>query len=163
MRDGRTQEPTSVVPVRQAQGRLDGTKGKVLTRILKRGSLHRLLFQARNHSPAVALEVFETTRLRAKNDDGDLSADQILLVFDALIQGEKGIEFGAFCGCEEVAIFQAGQPSVADSLAVLAGQVIASSLVDTLVDQDAHLGVRNGRAEDVSLLRVRREPLRARP
>ena len=139
-----------------------------------------MLFQARNHSPAVALdfhklpgldgfegseasgdkgkEVFETTRLRAKNDDGDLSADQILLVFDALIQGEKGIEFGAFCGCEEV-----GQPSVADSLAVLAGQMIASSLVDTLVDQDAHLGVRNGRAEDVSLLRVRREPLRARP
>ena len=185
MRDGRTLERTSVVPVRQAQGRLYGTKGKVLTRILKRGFLHRLLFQARNHSPAVALdfhklpgldgfegseasgdkgkEVFETTRLRAKNDDGDLSADQILLVFDALIQGEKGIEFGAFCGCEEVAIFQAGQPSVADSLAVLAGQVIASSLVDTLVDQDAHLGVRNGRAEDVSLLRVRREPLRARP
>ena len=156
MRDGRTLERTSVVPVRQAQGRLYGTKGKVLTQILKRGSLHRLLFQARNHSPAVALdfhklpgldgfegseasgdkgkEVFETTRLRAKNDDGDLSADQILLVFDALIQGEKGIEFGAFCGCEEVAIFQAGQPSVADSLAVLAGQMIASSLVDTLVD-----------------------------
>jgi hypothetical protein len=31
-------------------------------------------------------EVFETTRLRAKNDDGDLSVDQILLVFDTLIQ-----------------------------------------------------------------------------
>lgn len=89
-------------------------------------------FQCTNHSPAVALdfhklpgldgfegseasgdegkEVFET-RLRAKNDDGDLSADQILLVFDTLIQGEKGIEFGAFCGCEEVAIFQAVNPA----------------------------------------------------
>ena len=70
-------------------------------------------------------EVFETTRLRAKNDDGDLPVDQILLVFNTLIQGEKGIEFGAFFGCEEVAIFQAGQPSVADSWAVLAGQMIA--------------------------------------
>jgi hypothetical protein len=104
-------------------------------------------FQTPNHSPAVALdfhklpgldgfegseasgdegkEVFETTRLRAKNDYGDLSVNQILLVFDTLIHGEKSIEFGTFCGCEEVAIFQAGQPSVADSLAVLAGQMIA--------------------------------------
>lgn len=63
-------------------------------------------FQSTNHSPAVALdfhklpgldgfegseasgyegkEVFETTRLRAKNDDGDLSVDQILLLFDTL-------------------------------------------------------------------------------
>lgn len=105
------------------------------------------LFQTTNHSPTVALdfhklpaldgfegseasgdegkEVFETTRLRAKNDYGDPSADQILLVFDTLIQGEKGIEFRAFCGCEEVAIFQAGHPGVADSLAILAGQMIA--------------------------------------
>jgi hypothetical protein len=70
---------------------------------------------------------------------------------------------GDFCCCEEVAIFRPGQPSVADSLAVLAGQVSASSLVDTLVDQDAHLEVRHARAVGVSLLRVRREQLRARP
>jgi hypothetical protein len=71
------------------------------------------------------MRIFETARLRAKNDDGDLSVDQILLVFDTLIQGEKDIEFSDFCCCEEVAIFQPGQPSVADSLAVLAGQMIA--------------------------------------
>ena len=145
----------------------------------------KVRFRTTGHLPAVALdsnelpgldgfegseasgnegyEVFETTRLRAKNHDGDLSVDQTLLVFDTLIQGEKGIEFGDFCSCEEVAIFQPGQPSVADSLAVRARQMIASSLVDTLVDQDAHLEVRNARAVGVSLPRGRREQLRARP
>jgi len=48
-----------------------------------------------------------------------------LLVFDALIKGEKSIEFGAFCSAEQVAIFQAGQTSVADSLAVVTADMAA--------------------------------------
>jgi hypothetical protein len=65
-----------------------------------------------------------------------------LLVFDALIHGEKNVEFGCLCGLEEVAILKSCQSRVAGCLTIVTGQLIAESLIDTFVDQDAHLATR---------------------
>jgi hypothetical protein len=62
-----------------------------------------------------------------------------LLVFDTLIYGEKNIELRCFRGRKKLAIFQSDQSGVTGCLAIVTRQGVPESLIDTLVDQDAHL------------------------
>jgi len=62
-----------------------------------------------------------------------------LLVFDALIHGEENVEFGCFRGGKKVAILQSSESGVTGCLAIVAGQRVPESLIDILVDQNAHL------------------------
>jgi len=63
-------------------------------------------------------------------------------VFNTLIHGEENIEFGCFRSGKKVAILQSCESSVTGRLAMVTGQGVAESLIDTLVDQNAHLGTR---------------------
>ncbi len=64
---------------------------------------------------------------------------KFLLVFDTLIHGKKNVEFGCLRRCNKVAIFQSGQSSVTGCLAIVLRQRVPESLIDTFVDQNAHL------------------------
>ncbi len=79
-------------------------------------------------------EVMETVGLRTEDDNCDLSAGQVLLVFDTLIHGEKNVEFGCLCGLEKVAILKPYQSRVAGCFTVVTGERIAESFVDAFVD-----------------------------
>jgi hypothetical protein len=61
-------------------------------------------------------------------------------VFDALIHCEKNVKFGDFGCYEQLAILESGQSGVTGCLAIVIGQEIPESLVDTFIDQNAHLG-----------------------
>lgn len=98
--------------------------------------------EARETSGGEWQQVFQAIRLRAENHDGDLAGGQILLIFDALIHGEEDVEFGRFRCFEEVAIFQPGESGVPNCLALVTWERVSETLVDTLVDQDEHLGTR---------------------
>ena len=62
-----------------------------------------------------------------------------MLVFDSLIHGKENVEPGCFRGGKKVAILQSGQPGVTGRLAIVARQKVPESLIDTFVDQNAHL------------------------
>jgi hypothetical protein len=47
-----------------------------------------------------------------------LSPAQILLVFKAAIHGEQHIEFGGFCGSQEIAVLESSETSVSSGLAL---------------------------------------------
>ncbi len=63
-----------------------------------------------------------------------------MLEFDSLIRGEENVEFACFRSGKKVTILESGQSSVTGCLAIMTGQRVPESLIDTLVDQDAHLG-----------------------
>jgi hypothetical protein len=96
----------------------------------------------REASGYVRQQVFQTVRLRVKNDYCDISTGQILLVFDTLIHGKENVEFGCFRGDKEVAILQSSESGATGRLAIVTGQLIPESLVDALLNQNAHLGTR---------------------
>jgi hypothetical protein len=85
-------------------------------------------------------QVFEASRFGPQNHDGDVSASQILLVFNALIHGKENIKFGRFRRLEKFTIFQPRQSGVTSCLAVVGRQRIPESLINTFVEQNAHLG-----------------------
>jgi hypothetical protein len=68
-----------------------------------------------------------------------LATGQILLVFDTLIHGKENVEFGCLRRCKKLAIFQSSQSSVTGCLAIVIRQRVPESLIDTFVDQNAHL------------------------
>jgi hypothetical protein len=57
-----------------------------------------------------------------------------------LIHGEENVKFGYFRCCKKLTIHESSQPSVAGRLAIVTGQSVPESLIDTFVDQNAHLG-----------------------
>jgi len=63
-----------------------------------------------------------------------------LLVFETLIHGKENVEFGCFRRYKKLTIIQSSQSSITGSLAIVTGQRVAESLIDTFVDQNAHLG-----------------------
>jgi len=65
-----------------------------------------------------------------------------LLVFDTLVHGQENIEIGCFRGFEKLAVAQSSESCVPGCLAIVTGQRAAESLIDTFVDQNAHLGAR---------------------
>src|SRR5216683_740348 len=85
--------------------------------------------------------------------------------FDALIHGEENVEFACFRSGKKVAILQSCQSSITGCLAIVAGQRVPKSLIDTLVDQNAHLGAREQKvfcffeSSDGHLTRDGRKPL----
>ncbi len=81
----------------------------------------------------------ETVGLRTENNDCNLSAGYVLLIFDTLIHGEENVEFG---GLEKISVVKSCQSRVTGCLTIVAGQRIAESLVDAFVDQNAHLRAR---------------------
>jgi hypothetical protein len=85
---------------------------------------------------------FKTVRLRTENDNCKLSGDQILLVFDPLVDSEQDLESGFFRCHEKVPILEPGEASVTRSLAVVPMQSVPESLIHAFVDQNAHLGAR---------------------
>jgi len=58
-----------------------------------------------------------------------------LLVFDALIHGEENVEVAGFRSGKKVAVLQSRESGVTGRLAMVTGQGVAESLIDTLVDQ----------------------------
>lgn len=56
------------------------------------------------------------------------------------IYGEENVKFGCFRCCKKLTIHQSSQSSVAGCLAIVTGQRVPESLIDTFVDQNAHLG-----------------------
>ena len=63
-----------------------------------------------------------------------------MLVFDTLIDSQENIKFGRFRRVKELAILPSSQPSITDCLAIVAAQQGPESLIDTFIDQNAHLG-----------------------
>jgi len=63
-----------------------------------------------------------------------------LLVFDPLINSEGNIEFRCFRAYQKLAILESSKSGVTSCLAIVTGQRIPESLVNALVDQNAHLG-----------------------
>jgi hypothetical protein len=59
---------------------------------------------------------------------------------DWAIDGEKNVESGYFRSGKKVAILWSSKSRVAGGLAIVSGERVAESLIDTLVDQNAHLG-----------------------
>ena len=51
---------------------------------------------------------------------------------------EQHIEFGGFCGCEEIAVLESSETSVSSGLALMTGQVISETLGNTFVKKDLH-------------------------
>jgi hypothetical protein len=62
-----------------------------------------------------------------------------LLVFDTLINRKENVEFGRLRRYKELAIFQSGQPGETNCLAIVLGQRVPESFIDTFVDQNGHL------------------------
>jgi hypothetical protein len=58
-----------------------------------------------------------------------------LLVFDTLINGEENVEFACLRCSKNVAVLQPRQSSVTGRLAIVTGQSVPESLIDTLVDE----------------------------
>ena len=54
----------------------------------------------------------------------------------------RNVEFGCFRGGKEVAVLQPGEPGETGCLAIVTGQRVPESLVDTLVYKNAHLRTR---------------------
>ncbi len=112
-----------------------------------------------------AQQILQSVRFRTKNDDGDCSVSQILLVFDALIHGKKNIKFGRFRRAQKRAILQPSEPCVTGGLAIVIGQVVPESLIDAFIDQNAHLRackeklLRFFEGGDGQFTRNRRKPL----
>jgi hypothetical protein len=86
----------------------------------------------------VRQRVLQTVRLRVKNDYCDISAGQMLLVFDTLIDS-KDVEFGCLRRRKKLTIFQSSQSGVTGCLTIVIRQRVPESLFDTFVDQNAHL------------------------
>jgi hypothetical protein len=63
-------------------------------------------FDVREASGYVRQQVFQAVRFRAENDDSDTSSSQVLLVFDALVQGEENVKFDGSRCREEVTILE---------------------------------------------------------
>jgi hypothetical protein len=57
-----------------------------------------------------------------------------------LVHREENIKSRGFRRCKKLAILASRQPRVTRSLALMAGQIVPESLIDTFVDQNAHLG-----------------------
>src|SRR6266481_5316480 len=74
-----------------------------------------------------------------ENDDCNLSGRQILLVPETLIHGDENVEFGCSRGGKEIAVLQSGKSGKTGCLAIVTGQRVPESLIDALVDQNAHL------------------------
>jgi hypothetical protein len=56
-----------------------------------------------------------------------------------LIDGEENVEFGCFRNGKKVAILESREASVTSGLAIVIGQRVPESLIDTFVEQNAHL------------------------
>jgi hypothetical protein len=56
-----------------------------------------------------------------------------------LIDSKENVEFGRLRRYKKLAIFQSSQSSVTGCLAIVLGQRVPESLIDTFVDQNAHL------------------------
>src|SRR5260370_67217 len=122
--------------------RIPKTRGKIHL-ILDPNDLTRLNgCDAREASGRQWQQVFQTIRPGTENDNCDLAGSQILLVFDTLVHGKEDIEFACFRSGKKVAVLQSRESSVTGRLAMVTGQRVAESLIDTLVDQNAHLGTR---------------------
>jgi hypothetical protein len=63
-----------------------------------------------------------------------------LLIFETLIDGEENVESSCFSGGKKVAVLSSGESGVAGGLAIVSGKGVAETLIDALVDQNAHLG-----------------------
>ena len=63
-----------------------------------------------------------------------------MLVFDTLIDSKESVKFGCFRRLKKLAILLSSQSSIADCLAIVAAQQGSESLIDTFIDQNAHLG-----------------------
>jgi hypothetical protein len=87
-------------------------------------------------------QIFEAVRFRAQKNNCDVSASQILLVFNTVIHGKQDIEFGRFRSSEKFSILQASQSSITSCLAIVRRQGVPESLIDVFVEEDAHLRTR---------------------
>ena len=63
-----------------------------------------------------------------------------MLVFKSLIDRQENVKLRFFSGCEKLAILKSSESGVSSCLALLTRQGIAESLIDALIDQNAHLG-----------------------
>ncbi len=58
---------------------------------------------------------------------------------ETLIHGDENVEFGCSRGGKEIAVLQSGKSGKTGCLAIVTGQRVPESLIDALVDQNAHL------------------------
>jgi hypothetical protein len=87
-------------------------------------------------------QIFKAIRFGTQNHDRNFSASQILLVLDTLIHGEENIESGWFRRRQKFAIPHPSQSGITSSLAVVGWERIPKPLIETFVEQNAHLGAR---------------------
>jgi hypothetical protein len=83
-------------------------------------------------------QVPQPVRGSAENQQSNVPAAHILLIWNALIDRYEDIESSGFAGFEQISILQSRQISKAGRFAVIAWKQKPKALVDALVDQKAH-------------------------
>jgi hypothetical protein len=83
-------------------------------------------------------KVFQQDRLSAKNDNRNLSLPHILLVFESPINREDNIEFRSLGHSQKLTVFKSCKTSISGCLTVMIGEIVAQSLVHTLIKENPH-------------------------
>ena len=89
-------------------------------------------------------QVFQSNRFGAKNHDCDFTSSQILLVSKAAVHRHQNIKTCSFSGVQKLTVLEPTKAGVPSRLAFVPRQVIAHSLIDTLVEQNPHVRVFSG-------------------
>jgi hypothetical protein len=69
---------------------------------------------------------------------------QILLVFPTPVHGHQNIEMGQLNGVQKLGVFQSGKTCIPHGLTIVSGEGISQPLINTFVDENAHLGPCGG-------------------
>ena len=64
-------------------------------------------------------KIGQSIRFYADNDNRDVSARQVLLIFDPMVDSKENIELHLLRSIEEFAIFQSGETGIAHRLAIV--------------------------------------------
>ena len=84
-------------------------------------------------------QVFQSNRFGAKNHDCDFTSTQILLVSKTAVHRRQDIKTCSFRGFQKLTVLEPTKAGVPSRLAFVPRQVIAHSLIDTLVEQNPHV------------------------
>lgn len=85
-------------------------------------------------------QVPQSVRFRRHNQDGDVSAFEILFIFKAAIDSQEHIEFRGFCSAQESPVLSTCKARVLDRLTIMTGKRLSKPLIHTLIEEYAHKG-----------------------
>ncbi len=89
-------------------------------------------------------QVFQSNRFGPKNHNCDFTSSQILLVSKAAVHRDQNIKTCSLGRVQKLTVLEPTKAGVPSRLAFVPRQVIAHSLIDTLVEQNPHVRVFSG-------------------